>query len=45
MGRREKSVGTEVAVIFEEDTHLLGRAELLKPLPENWIGLPMRYAL
>lgn len=29
MDRREKGVGTEVAVIFEGDTHLLGGQDCL----------------
>lgn len=45
MDRREKGVGTEVAVIFEGDTHLLRGAGLLKPLPENWVGLSVHSAL
>lgn len=45
MGRRENGVGTEVVVIFEGDTHPLGGSRLLKPLPENWVGVPMHSAL
>lgn len=45
MGRREKGVGTEVAVILEEDTHPLGGSLLFKLLPENWVGVPMHSAL
>lgn len=45
MDRREKGVGTEVAVFFERDAHLLGRSGLLKPLREKWVGLPVYSAL